>query len=226
MIVLVHAGICDARMWEGFDLPGAVTHELRGFGDTPEPAAGTFSHADDLEAALGDEPAVLVGASLGGLVCLEVAARSPGRVSRLVLLDAPLPDHEWSEEVREAWKREDELIEAGELHAAAMWSADFWVADPAVRGRVADMQERANKLQVQSESEPEIPKSIDLGAIEARTLVAVGELDKQDFHRIAERLAREIPDAVHRVIEGAGHVPALERRDETALMVREFLNSI
>jgi 3-oxoadipate enol-lactonase len=226
VIVLVHAGICDARMWEGFDLPGAVTHELRGFGDTPEPAGGTFSHADDLEAALRDEPAVLVGASFGGLVCLEVAARSPRRVSELVLLDASLPDHDWSDEVRDAWKREDELIEAGELRAAAAWSAEFWVAAPGVRGRVAEMQERANELQVHSDAEPQIPESIDLAAISARTLVAVGSLDKQDIHRIAERLAREIPDAAHRVIEGAGHLPALERRDETALMVREFLNSI
>ncbi len=22
MIVLVHSGVCDARMWDGFDLPG------------------------------------------------------------------------------------------------------------------------------------------------------------------------------------------------------------
>ena len=27
MIVLVHAGVCDSRMWEGFDLPGG--HDLR-----------------------------------------------------------------------------------------------------------------------------------------------------------------------------------------------------
>ena len=96
MIVLVHSGICDARMWDGFDLPGAVRHELRGFGDTPMPPAGSFSNAGDLEAALGDAPAALVGASFGGLVCLEVASRSPERVSELVLLDAPLPDHDWS----------------------------------------------------------------------------------------------------------------------------------
>jgi hypothetical protein len=36
-IVLVHSGICDARMWDGFDLPGATPHEMRGFGDNPHP---------------------------------------------------------------------------------------------------------------------------------------------------------------------------------------------
>jgi 3-oxoadipate enol-lactonase len=220
----VHAGICDARMWDGFDLPGAVRHELRGFGETPLPPAGSFSHADDLEAALGDEPATLVGASFGGFVCLEVAARRPDRVSELVVLDAPLPDHDWSEEMRRAWEHEDELLEAGELQAAAQWSAEFWVADPAQRERVAAMQERAYELELESDAEVEEPESIDLGAISARTLVAVGELDRRDFHEVAERLAREIRGARHEVIEGAGHLPALERQGETSRLVRGFLH--
>jgi len=64
---------------------------------------------------------------------------------------------------------------------------------------------------------------IDLGAVTAPTLVAVGEHDKPDFRAIAERLARELPDAELVVIEGAGHLPPLERPDETAALVRRFL---
>jgi 3-oxoadipate enol-lactonase len=211
-------------MWDGFDLPGAVRHELRGFGETPMPAAGEFSHADDLDAALGDEPAALVGASFGGFVCLELAARRPERVSELVLMDAPLPDHDWSAEVLGAWEREDELLEAGELHAAAVQSAGFWLADPSQRERVAEMQERAYRLQSESEAEEREVESIDLGAVRARTLVAVGELDKPDLHAIAGRLASGIPGAERAVIAGAGHLPALERPRETARVVRDFLH--
>ena len=210
-------------MWDGFDLPGAVRHELRGFGDTPMPPAGSFSNADDLEAALGDEPAALVGASFGGLVCLELAGRRPDRVSELVLLGAPLPDHDWSEEMIDFERREEELFEQGELHAAAALNADFWLEDPAHRERVIEMQERAFQLQSESEAEAE-EASIDLRAVRARTLVAVGSLDKPDFHRIAERLASEIPNARHAVIEGAGHLPAIERQADTARLVRQFLH--
>ena len=223
MIVLVHAGICDARMWDGFDLPGAVRHELCGFGDTPMPAAGSYSDADDLVARLS-EPAALIGASFGGQVCLEVAARRPELVSRLVLLDARVPDHDWSQEILDYGRREEELVEEGELRAAAELSADFWVADRSSRDRVIEMLERSYQLQLESEAEPLEPESIDLGAVRAPTLVAVGELDKPDFHRIAERLAREIPGAQSAVIEGAGHLPALERPEATARMVREFLH--
>jgi hypothetical protein len=44
MRVLVHAGICDNRMWDSFELPRAVRHELRGYGQTPAPPSGEFRH--------------------------------------------------------------------------------------------------------------------------------------------------------------------------------------
>jgi 3-oxoadipate enol-lactonase len=223
VIVLVHSGICDARMWDGFEVPGAVRHELSGFGETPMPAAGAFSWADELAATL-TEPAALVGASFGGKVCLEVASSRPELVTALVLLDAPLPDHDWSEEIEAYAEREEALIEEGEFRAAAEWTADFWLEDPAHRDRVIEMQERAYHLQVESEAEEVGAESIDLGAVRAPTLVVVGELDKQDFHHIAERLAREIPRARHAVVEGAGHLPALERPEETSRLIREFLH--
>jgi hypothetical protein len=36
-------------------------------------------------------------------------------------------------------------------------------------------------------------EQVDLSAVRAPTLVAVGEHDKRDFREIAERLARELP---------------------------------
>jgi len=211
-------------MWDGFDLPGAVRHELRGFGQTPMPPAGEFSHAGDLIARL-DGAATLVGASFGGAVCLEAASRRPDLVAELVVLGAPLPDHDWSAEVERFAEHEEQLLEQGEFRAAALWNADFWLEDPSHREFVAEMQERAFELQSESEAEEVYAESIDLSAIEARSLVAVGELDKRDFHRISERLAGEIRGARHAVVEGAGHLASLERPEETAALVRRFLAS-
>ena len=208
-------------MWDGFDLPGAVTHELRGYGETPPPPSGTYSHADDLQAALGAEPAALVGASFGGLVCLEVAARRPELVTDLVLIEAPLPDHEWSAEVEDCWAEEERLIEAGDLEGAAALIAGFWA--PAVADRVRPMQLRALELQTTTEAEEADPGVIDLAAVGARTLVAVGELDQPDFHAIAARLGDGIPGAERALIAGAAHLPALERPAETAALIRRFL---
>ncbi len=225
VIVLVHSGVCDARMWDGFDVPGAVRHELRGFGQTPMPPTGEFSWADDLEAALDGEPSALVGASFGGNVCLQLAARRPDLVTDLVLLDAPLFDHDWSEEMVRYQREETGLLEQGDLRGAAILNADFWLESDEPRERVIEMQERAFELEAESEAERGHAGDVrPRRAIRARTLVAVGELDKPDFHAIAERLAREIPGAAHVVIEGAGHLPALERPRQTARVVREFLS--
>jgi 3-oxoadipate enol-lactonase len=223
VIVLVHSGVCDARMWDGFDVPG-LRHELRGFGQTPLPPSGSFSHAGDLIEALGGEPAAMVGASYGGWVCLQVAAVRPELVTDLVLLGAPVPDHDWSEEMEDFARDEEGLLEQGDLRGAAILNADFWLESAEPRDLVIEMQERAFQLEAESEAEGQEPESIDLTAITARTLVGVGELDKRDFHDIAERLAREIPQTESVVIPGAGHLPSLDRPEATASVICRFLS--
>jgi 3-oxoadipate enol-lactonase len=187
-------------MWDGFELPGElIRHQL--------PAA--------LDDSFAGEPAALVGNSFGGLVSLDFAVRRPELVTGLVLLDAALPDHEPSDELEEYALEEERLLEAGDIDAAVELNLRFWCPDVA---------ERVRPMVAGSfEWEGQGPETIDLRAVRARTLVAVGEHDKQDFHVIAERLAREIPDAELVVIPGAGHLPSIERPDETAALLRRFL---
>jgi len=199
--VLVHAGICDTRMWDGFELPGEVLrHSLE----------------DDLAETVGDAPAALVGASYGGLVCLDFAARQPELVTRLVLLDAPLMDHDWSDEVEDYGAEEERLVEAGDLDAAAELDLRFWA--PEIADRLRPMTRKALEMDVKEVG------PVDPGAVRAPALVAVGERDKADFRAIAERLARELPDAELVVIEGAGHLPSLERPEATLELVKRFLD--
>jgi 3-oxoadipate enol-lactonase len=212
-------------MWDGFDLPGATRHELRGFGQTPMPPTGTFSHVEDLVDAIADGPVALVGASFGGFVCLHAAATRPDLVSELVVLDAPLFDRAWSDEMTRYQREEDGLIEQGDFRGAAILNADFWLTSPEPRDRLIEMQERSFELQEQSEAEEVSAETVDLAAITARSLVIVGEFDRPDFHEIAERLAREIPDTRHEVIPGAGHLPSLEQPEETARRLRAFLDA-
>jgi pimeloyl-ACP methyl ester carboxylesterase len=157
LIVLVHSGICDARMWNGFDLPGATPHEMPGFGNKPLPPTGEYSHVDDLEQAVAGEQVALVGASFGALVCLELAARRPDLVTDLVVLDAPLPDHSWSEEMLRSWQHEEALLEQGEWRAAAEWNADFWLSDAAgaeLRARVIERLSTSRSTWVPYEPAP------------------------------------------------------------------------
>jgi 3-oxoadipate enol-lactonase len=232
-VVFVHATICDSRMWEPQWAAFTAAHravrlDLRGFGRSslpPEP----YSDGRDLVAlleGLGSGPVALVAASSGGGVALQVAVARPDLVAALVLADASLPGHAWSEEVKAFWAEEEAALERGDLDAAVEVNLRMWVdgrrppgaVDPTVRERVGEMQRRAFELQLpvgdQAEEEALVPEvAARLGEIRAPALVVVGEADVTDLHDIAERLAREIPDGRHVSIAAAAHLPSLERPD-------------
>ena len=65
-----------------------------------------------------------------------------------------------------------------------------------------------------------------LGEISVPTLVLAGELDVPDIDLLADRLEREIPDARRATIEGAAHVPSMERPDEFDRLVLGFLDEV
>jgi pimeloyl-ACP methyl ester carboxylesterase len=185
-------------MWDGFELPGELLrHHLEG----------------DLGETVGGEPVALVGSSYGGLVCLDFAARRPELVSALVVLDPPLPDHDWADPDFIAYAEEEErLYEAGDFEAATDLNVAYWGFHD------REVVRRSLEFDV-----PEI-EAVDLGSVRMPTLVVVGERDKPDFRAIAERLAEELPNAELVVIEGAGHLPSMERPEATLEAVKPFLD--
>ncbi|MBA2296531.1 MAG: alpha/beta hydrolase, partial [Actinobacteria bacterium] len=62
-----------------------------------------------------------------------------------------------------------------------------------------------------------------LAEVCAETLVVVGAEDVADIGAIAAMLAAEIPGARLARIEGAGHLPSLERPDALNRLLLEFL---
>jgi pimeloyl-ACP methyl ester carboxylesterase len=230
-LVLVHAGVADLRMWDPLvalvaDRFRIVRYDMRGFGaSTSEP--GAFLPSGDLSGLmqeLGVEHPVLVGASFGGLVALELAAMQPSRVARLVLLDALLPGHEWSQRFRAFGAAENAALEAGDVDEAVRLNVELWAgeAEPEVQALVSDMQGKAFRIQMAVETEEidlDPPVSERLAAVDMPVTVAYGERDVEDFVAMAEQLAAELPAATLHRIAGAGHLPALERPDAVAELI-------
>lgn len=227
--VFVHAGACDNRMWHAVtpaldETIDVELHELRGFGDTPL-GEGPVAHAEDLEARLGDRPAALVGASFGGLLCLDVAARRPELVTALVLLDALLFEHDWSDELEAIDAEERRLLEAGDVDGAAALNARCWAGHGSseVQQLVYEMQRHAFEQQLATPVGQLAPASVDLTAIRAPTLVVCGELDYADFVTISDRLGREIAGAERVTVAASGHLPALEQPAAVSRLLNGFL---
>ena len=70
---------------------------------------------------------------------------------------------------------------------------------------------------------PEPSAEARLPEIDVPTLVVVGDADLTTCSSLAERLAQELPDARLETIEGAGHLPSLERPDELNRLLLDFL---
>ena len=234
-VLLLHAGIADRRMWEpqieALEAAGhrPIASDLPGFGDAPlEP--GTIDYVDHA-ASLVDGPATVVGCSFGGRIAIELAAARPDLVDRLVLIGAGLGSWSWSESAQAGFAEEEEAIERGDLAAAAAQQARMWLAAdaaPEVRELTEAMTLRSYEQQLPVEGKvkvvwPDAPAETRLGVIDAPTLVVVGTEDLEDIKSIAEKLAAEIPGARLATIEGAGHLPSLERPDELNRLVLEFL---
>ena len=216
----------------GFDVHAP---DLRGFGRRP---MGTepFSNARDVEALL-DGPSVVIGASLGGRVALELTVLRPDLVERLVLVAPGLPGWAWSDETRAGWAAEEEAFERGDFDGAAEASLRQWIdgpgrspddVDPALRSSVREMILRSYELQSAEEAEEEavLEPAINerLGEIRCPTLVIVGDEDIADMQGIAAHVAASIGDARLESVVGASHLPTLERPEEVDALILGFLS--
>jgi 3-oxoadipate enol-lactonase len=247
LLVLLHSTACDRRMWDpqwpvlaeaGYRV---VRCDFRGFGETPAPA-GPHDDGEDVLAVLGEAGAgaagageagaravAVVGASYGGKVALEIAARWPERVSALALICAGMPGHEPTEALRDFWRREEELLEAGDVAGATELNVATWLgpeASQATRERVREMQRRSFEVELAAyesvEPFEQVDVTVDLGAIIAPSLVVSGARDLPDFRLIADRLAAGLPASRRVELPWAGHLPTLERPEEMSAMLTAF----
>jgi len=206
-----------------------VTPDLPGFGSEPlQPVEVSLA-----EHVLGsfDGAAALVGTSFGGRAVLEVALAAPERVTKLVLIDANI--FGWAEDVQKVQTQEEALFDEARFDEAAELMARSWLAGPqrepddvdaALYARVQAMVMRGYELQAGGEGSLR-RVAIELARITAPTLVVRGALDWPEVAAAAERFVRELPDAREAVVDGCAHLPTMERPDEVARLILEFLDA-
>jgi pimeloyl-ACP methyl ester carboxylesterase len=235
----------DASGWrlQVDELSGAytvVTYDHRGVGDSwPNRAPGLSiatlaADAHALLTALGHAPAVIVGASMGAAVALELALAHAGTVRGLVLLAPILERDARFEAVLRAWCAYDApqaetrirsmlpwlfgrelLAHAGRREAAA-------VALRAMAGRTpaAVLREHAEALLAWLGT-----RTAELGRIAAPALVVAGSDDLLTPPAEAESVVCALPHARLEVLPGAGHALMIERADTVNALIRELASA-
>jgi pimeloyl-ACP methyl ester carboxylesterase len=243
-IVCLHAGVCDRRMWRplavqlrsGYRLIG---YDRRGFGETLA-VDEARSDVEDLCAVLDQcapgVPVILMGASQGGALAIDMALAYPERVTALVLLasavsgepeTAYVPDEiqRWVSELEAAERTHDlERLNALEVHV--------WLDGPsspegrvggALRELLFDMNRIALGHPQLSRRAPPPPAYHRLESLAQPALVLSGELDFPDRVALGQELAARLPRARSHVFAGAAHLPSLEQPERCAEIIRSFL---
>jgi len=234
-VLLVHAGVCDARMWgpQLADLGPdhrVIAPDLRGYGETPLEVGAKYSDAGDLLDLLdelGLDQVAVVGASYGANVVLQAASRAPERFSRLVLLAPPVFTLPRTDDLLAFGAEEDRLLEAGDVDGATDLNVRSWLgpeADDEARELVRVMQKRAFEVQIAAGDVENEDYEVRPELITAPVKLFTGAHDFRFFDDSAAYLVESLPDVEHVELPWAGHLPTLERPADGADLVRNALS--
>ncbi|MBL1083150.1 alpha/beta fold hydrolase [Streptomyces actinomycinicus] len=236
-LVLVHGHPFDHTMWhpqltEFAPTRRVIAPDLRGYGASPvTPGTVPLSrHAQDIAALLdhlGVETFVLAGLSMGGQIVMECAARFGDRIRGLVLADT-FPAAETPEGRQSRNAMADRLLAEG-MRGYADEVLEKMVAPyarPEVKAHVHRMMTATSPQGAAAalRGRAERPDYRDLlSGLTVPALVVVGADDTYTPAADAEAMHAALPDSVLHVVEGAAHLPNLERPEEFNRALGEFL---
>jgi 2-succinyl-6-hydroxy-2,4-cyclohexadiene-1-carboxylate synthase len=180
-----------------------------------------------------DDGDVVVGYSMGGRLALKAALRRHDKFGGLVLVgtSAGIEDEGARAERRAA---DEELADWIEHHTIEEF-AERWEAQPVFASQSPELvsAQRPGRLAHEPKQLARLLRSAgqgmfepvwhELERIDCPVLAIAGELDTK-YADAAFRIAERVKHGRARLVPGAGHAPQLERPDEFAALLLDFLD--
>lgn len=236
-LLLVHGFPLDRTIWEPqiealSKRYRVVAPDVRGHGQSPAPE-GPYPMDDlardllDLMTRLGVERFAAAGHSMGGYILFALHRLAPGRLERLSLV-ATRAGADADEARRSRLANAERALKEGTGFLAETMSARALRPDPdpAVAKQVREIVLKtppagvAGALRGMAARPDSTPQ---LASIRVPTLVLAGAQDQLVPPAESRAMAAAIPGARFALIEGAGHLPSLERPAATLRAIEEWL---
>jgi pimeloyl-ACP methyl ester carboxylesterase len=231
IVVLVHGSMdrssAFARVQRHLDDLHVVRYDRRGYGRSVAlgPPASFDVQVDDLAEVVAGRPAVLVGHSLGGVVALGLAERSPEVARAVVAYEAPMPWTPWwpgDSAGGRALEASATPEDAAEGFMRRMIGDDRWCRLPA-RTRAQRRAEGAALLADLRQIRDVAAQPYEPAKVTVPVVAACGSGSSPHHQQTARALADEAPDAELVVVEGARHGIHLTHPADLAALARRAL---
>jgi 3-oxoadipate enol-lactonase len=237
-VVLSHALGCNLDMWDDVaaalaDHSTVIRYDTRSHGES-EVVTAAFSLADLVSDAvrliddLHYEAISWVGLSMGGMIGQGLAIAHPGRVKKLVLANTA---SRYPDEARRLWTERARIARAEGMPALADLIMTRYFSPAFRTDRPDDVARfRDQVLAVDAEGYAACCEAIrslayysELDRISCPTLVIAGGADAAASPALAEEITNRVRQSRLEVIEGAGHLSAVEYPGTFARLVLDFL---
>lgn len=234
-IVLLHDGILHSAAFDDvwptlcrrFKV---IRYDRRGYGASP-PAAQPYRPVDDLAVllrTLSVPRASLVGSSSGSGLAVDYALAHPEQVDRLVLVGP------WISGFDASFGFIFRALKLLTLYKLGL--TDSVARDPYILTKNAAPQRERLKALLKAhpgnltagtrEQPPAALAKPRLGEIRAPTLILVGQVDIKDVQEQARAAAAAIPGAKLETVPAAGHLMYLEKPNDFAERVSQFVGGL
>jgi 3-oxoadipate enol-lactonase len=233
VLLLMHAGVADARMWDPV-WPAltascrAIRYNVRGYDRSPAATENYTLLGDAITVLdyLGVAAAHLVGCSMGGGTALELALAQPERVSSIVLLCPGIPGYVYPEDPA-VEARFDEAAAAGDTERLVRLGLEQW-------GRAGDDQKVTelmrtamhaweNEERFQQRGAPVYDR---LGELRLPVVLLVGDLDNPGLIASNEVAAQRVPGCELIRMPGVDHYPTMRVPDLVAETILRHVSGL
>jgi pimeloyl-ACP methyl ester carboxylesterase len=226
VLLLLPGLMCDAAVWRA---------QVDAFQSDVDVRIPNFHGLDSFDAmaraalALTDGPFAVAGHSMGGRVAMLIAAKFPGRVQRLGLLDtaANLPtDEERARRLGLVELGEREGIEAVIQEWLPPMIAPDRLGDKALWEASAAMIRRAGVASLKSQQKALLDRPdgfAQLDTVKVPTAFITGALDSWSPVEGHQEMQAHVPGSTLTVIESCGHMAPMEAPDQVNRAMAEWL---